>query len=184
MLYDLFSCDCLPPIPRHRQVWWPLSPSQQCQRWGPVSISSLKAHKLSQGKGQSGTIPSGSLRASWFLFPALDGQGCLPREAQGVAPPHLQAGGGLDSQAHPLAWVSPVSGLSRVKPQEASVLGTRFQGCASVLLPAGAGFCLTEAGAGLCFASVLNTGMFSLGLGRAHTELRCFLLFIWPPPTW
>lgn len=143
MLYDLFSCNCLPPIPRHHQVWWPLSPTHQCQRWGPVSISSLKAHKLSQGKGRRGTNLSGSPKGSWFLFPVLDGQGCLPRRAQGVSR-CLQAGGGLDSQTQPLALVSPVSELSRVKQQEGSVVGTRFQGCASALLSAGVEFFVSQ----------------------------------------
>lgn len=135
-LYDLFSCNCLPPIPSHHQVWWPLSPPHQCQLWGLVSISSLKAHKLSQGKGWRGQSLQEVQRRSWFLFPARDGQGCLPRKAQGVSP-CLQTAGGLDSQTHPLASVSPVSQLSRVKQREGSVVGTRFQGCASLLLSAG-----------------------------------------------
>lgn len=130
MLYDLFSCNCLPPIPRHHQVWWPLSPPHQCQRWGPVSISSLKAHRLSQGMGQRGTITSGGPKGILVFVPSPNGQACLPRKAQGVCP-HWQAEEGLDSQAHPLALVSAASELSRVKQQEGSVVQTRFQHCAA-----------------------------------------------------
>lgn len=70
------------------------------------------------------------------MFPALDGQGCLPKKAESVSP-RLQAGGGLDSQGHPLALVSSVSELSRVKQQEGSVGEPDFN---VVLLSAGLEF--------------------------------------------
>lgn len=83
MLYDLFSCNCLPPIPRHHQVWWSLSPPHQCQCWGPVSISSLKAHKLSQGMGQRGTIPSGGPRGILVFIPSHRWAGMPSQECTG-----------------------------------------------------------------------------------------------------
>lgn len=82
-----------------------------------------------------GTIHSGSPKGilvsvpspGWAGMPSQEGTGCFS----------TFAGGGLDSHTHPLALVSPVSELSRVKQREGSVVGTRFQGCASVLLSAG-----------------------------------------------
>lgn len=82
-LYNLFSCNCLPPIPSHHQVWWPLSPSHQCQHWGPVSISFSKAHKLLQGKGRRGTIPSGSPKGILVFVPSPGWAGVPSQESMG-----------------------------------------------------------------------------------------------------